>query len=206
MIAVVSESNRMKRITLMGIDPGTLITGYGIIELTDGKSRLITSDAIVNNNLKPMANRLETIYNRLSEVIKKFSPDEIAIETAFYGKNAQSALKLGQARGVVLLVAVKNKKPISEYSPREVKKSVVGNGAASKEQVQYMVKSLLKILPNQSNSPVAPGGAIIALRRTSYPNFFSSSAAFLCASPEITRSSNSRIRVEAGRLKSRFGK
>jgi crossover junction endodeoxyribonuclease RuvC len=141
----VSESSRMKKIILMGIDPGTLITGYGVIELIDGKFRLITSDAIVNNNLKPMANRLETIYNRLNEAIKKFSPDEIAIETAFYGKNAQSALKLGQARGVALLVAVKNKKPISEYSPREVKKSVVGNGAASKEQVQYMVKSILKM-------------------------------------------------------------
>jgi crossover junction endodeoxyribonuclease RuvC len=141
----VSESSRTKKIILMGIDPGTLITGYGVIELIDGKSQLITSDAIVNNNLKPMANRLETIYNKLNEVIRKFSPDEIAIETAFYGKNAQSALKLGQARGVALLVAVKNKKTISEYSPREVKKSVVGNGAASKEQVQYMVKSLLKM-------------------------------------------------------------
>lgn len=130
---------------LMGIDPGTLITGYGVIEFSDGRSRLLAFDAIVNNSLKPMAVRLETIYNKLSEVIKKFSPDEIAIETAFYGKNAQSALKLGQARGVALLAAVKNKRPIAEYSPREVKKSVVGNGAASKEQVQYMVKSLLKM-------------------------------------------------------------
>ena len=145
MNAFVMESSRIKRIRLLGIDPGTLITGYGVIELKDGKCRLITSDAIVNKSLIPMATRLETIYNRLSEAIKKFSPDEVAIETAFYGKNAQSALKLGQARGVSLLAAVKNKKPISEYSPREVKKSVVGNGAASKEQVQYMVKSLLKI-------------------------------------------------------------
>jgi crossover junction endodeoxyribonuclease RuvC len=129
----------------MGIDPGTLITGYGIIEFAGDKTRLIVSDAIINKNQKPMAMRLEAIYNKLSEVIKSFSPDEIAIETAFYGKNAQSALKLGQARGVALLAAVKNKKSITEYSPREVKKSVVGNGAASKEQVQYMVKSLLKM-------------------------------------------------------------
>lgn len=139
------KPQQINKLILMGIDPGTLITGYGVIEFSDGRSRLLAFDAIVNNSLKPMAIRLETIYNKLSEVIRKFSPDEIAIETAFYGKNAQSALKLGQARGVALLAAVKNKRPISEYSPREVKKSVVGNGAASKEQVQYMVKSLLKM-------------------------------------------------------------
>lgn len=141
----MSKSQQLNKLILMGIDPGTLITGYGVIEFSDGRSRLLAFDAIVNNSLKPMAIRLETIYNKLSEVIKKFSPDEIAIETAFYGKNAQSALKLGQARGIALLAAVKNKRPIAEYSPREVKKSVVGYGAASKEQVQYMVKSLLKM-------------------------------------------------------------
>ncbi len=129
----------------MGIDPGTLVTGYGFIEISDSKLQLITCDAVENKNKINMSARLEAIFNKLNKVIKKYLPDEIAIETAFYGKNAQSALKLGQARGVAMLTAILNKTPLTEYSPREVKKSVVGNGAASKEQVQYMVKSLLKL-------------------------------------------------------------
>ncbi len=129
----------------MGIDPGTMITGYGIIESQNGRLKILACDAIVNTNKTEMPNRLSDIFVALNKVIKKFSPNEIAIETAFYGKNAQSALKLGQARGIAMLAATLNNIPITEYSPREVKKSVVGNGAASKEQVQYMVKSILRM-------------------------------------------------------------
>ena len=81
----------------------------------------------------------------MDKLIKAHKPDEFAIETAFYGKNVQSAMKIGYARGVSLLAAIHNKIPTSEYSPREVKKSVVGNGAASKQQVSFMIKSLLDI-------------------------------------------------------------
>lgn len=133
-----------KRI-ILGIDPGSLITGFGIIEMKSGKFRLVKCDAIVNKSKTDLPIRLGVIFQTLDSVIKKYKPDEIAIETAFYGKNAQSALKLGQARGVAMLSAVINKVALSEYSPREVKKSVVGNGAASKEQVQYMVKSILNL-------------------------------------------------------------
>lgn len=89
--------------------------------------------------------RLKQIYETLSDVIERFHPDEFAIETAFYGKNAQSALKLGHARGVSMLAAVTREIPTAEYSPREVKKAVVGNGSATKNQVQYMVKNLLSL-------------------------------------------------------------
>ncbi len=89
--------------------------------------------------------RLSRIYRGLAEIIDRYSPDECAIESAFYGKNAQSALKLGHARGVSMLAAVEREIPTTEYSPREVKKAVVGNGSASKVQVQYMVKSLLRL-------------------------------------------------------------
>ncbi|MDP2207927.1 MAG: crossover junction endodeoxyribonuclease RuvC [Bacteroidota bacterium] len=133
-----------KRI-ILGIDPGSLITGFGIIEMNNGKFSLVKCDAIVNNSKTDLPTRLGVIFQTLDSVIKKYKPDEIAIETAFYGKNAQSALKLGQARGVAMLSAVINKIGLSEYSPREVKKAVVGNGAASKDQVQYMVKSILKL-------------------------------------------------------------
>jgi crossover junction endodeoxyribonuclease RuvC len=89
--------------------------------------------------------RVKRIYDRLCEIINQYHPDEFAIETAFYGKNVQSALKIGHARGVSILAAVNYEIPTAEYSPREVKKAVTGNGAASKQQVQFMVKTHLKL-------------------------------------------------------------
>lgn len=130
---------------VLGVDPGTLITGYGVIESTNGQMRLLECDAIQSDSRKAMPDRLRLIFDRLSNIIKRYHPDELALETAFYGRNAQSALKLGHARGVAMLAAVLKQIPTTEYSPREVKKAVVGTGAASKEQVQYMVKSLLRL-------------------------------------------------------------
>ena len=94
---------------------------------------------------KTLPSKLEIIYDDLNRLIKLYKPDEFAIETAFYGKNVQSAMKIGYARGVSILAAVHNKVPASEYSPREIKKSVVGTGAASKEQVNYMIKKILEL-------------------------------------------------------------
>ena len=97
---------------------------------------------------RDIPSRLKIIYEELNNLMKKYKPDEFAIETAFYGKNVQSAMKIGYARGVSILAAVHNEIPTNEYSPREVKKSVVGKGAASKEQVSYMIRSLLNIKAN----------------------------------------------------------
>lgn len=130
---------------VFGVDPGTLITGYGIIEADQRSLRLLACDAIRNEGRSPLAARLKIIYDRLGEMIDHYRPDEFAIETAFYGKNAQAALKLGHARGVAMLAAVMRDVPVREYSPREVKKAVVGNGTASKDQVQYMVKTILHL-------------------------------------------------------------
>ncbi len=130
---------------ILGVDPGTLITGYGVIEQKNGKFRLIECNVVKNRSDRSMPLRLKAIYATLVDVINRHHPDEFAIETAFYGKNAQSALKIGHARGVSILAAVNHEIPTTEYSPREVKKAVVGNGAASKEQVQYMVKSILQL-------------------------------------------------------------
>src|SRR5713101_331236 len=130
---------------ILGVDPGTLITGYGVIESRNGKVSILECDAIRNRSAQSMPLRLKLIFERLSSVIDHYHPDEFAIETAFYGKNAQSALKLGHARGVAMLAAVSREIPTREYSPREVKKAIVGNGTASKEQVQYMVRVLLKL-------------------------------------------------------------
>ncbi|OGU55665.1 MAG: crossover junction endodeoxyribonuclease RuvC [Ignavibacteria bacterium RBG_13_36_8] len=128
---------------ILGVDPGTITTGYGIIQYERDGFLHIASGIILTPAVKELAPRLEVIYDELDKLIKKYKPEEFSIETAFYGKNVQSAMKIGYARGVSLLVAVHNNLPCKEYSPREIKKSVVGNGAASKEQVQFMIKKLI---------------------------------------------------------------
>jgi crossover junction endodeoxyribonuclease RuvC len=130
---------------ILGIDPGSIITGYGVIEVADGTVRLLEYNVVRNRSSHSMPLRLKAIYSSLCDVIERTHPDELAIETAFYGKNAQSALKIGHARGVSILAAVNHELPTREYSPREVKKAVVGNGGASKEQVQFMVRRLLQL-------------------------------------------------------------
>lgn len=130
---------------ILGVDPGTLFTGYAVIEGNLSRVKIIECDVIKNPSANSLPLRLKHIYDTLVEVIDRNIPDEFAIETAFYGKNIQSTLKLGHARGVSILAAVNKQIPTTEYSPREVKKSVVGNGNASKEQVRYMICQILKL-------------------------------------------------------------
>jgi crossover junction endodeoxyribonuclease RuvC len=130
---------------ILGVDPGTLITGYGVIETRRGAWIMLACGAVKNSPQQSMPVRLKIIYDSLCRVIEQYHPDEFAIETAFYGKNAQSALKIGHARGVAILAAVNFQIPTAEYAPREIKKSMTGNGAASKQQVPFMVKSQLHL-------------------------------------------------------------
>ncbi len=136
-------TNHHSSIIVLGIDPGTLVTGYGIVERRGSTLKLLSSGVIRNSPDSSMPVRLKRIYSALQSLISTFHPDEFAIESAFYGKNAQSALKLGHARGVSILAAVEQEIPTSEYSPREVKKAVVGKGTASKNAVKFMVQSIL---------------------------------------------------------------
>jgi crossover junction endodeoxyribonuclease RuvC len=130
---------------ILGVDPGTLFTGYAVIDSSSGRLKVLDCNVIKNPSTNSLPFRLKLIYDTLVKVINKFKPDEFAIETAYYGKNVQSTLKLGHARGVSILAAVNKQIPTTEYSPREVKKSVVGVGSASKEQVKYMVCQILGI-------------------------------------------------------------
>jgi crossover junction endodeoxyribonuclease RuvC len=130
---------------ILGVDPGTLFTGYAVIGNEGGKMGLIECNVIKNPSTNSLPLRLKHIYDSLVKVIEEYKPDEFAIETAYYGKNIQSTLKLGHARGVSILAAVNKQIPTAEYSPREIKKSVVGIGSASKEQVRFMVCRILKI-------------------------------------------------------------
>jgi crossover junction endodeoxyribonuclease RuvC len=177
---------------ILGVDPGTLITGFGIIENRSGKTKILASGTIKNNGQLPLPQRLKRIFEKLSEITEKYQPEEYAIETAFYGKNAQSALKLGHARGVVMLAAVIREIPTHEYSPREVKKAIVGNGAAAKEQVQFMVKSLLNIkqVPKEYDVTDALAVALCHLQRRQSPSkhVFTNWKAFLTAHPEKVKS------------------
>jgi crossover junction endodeoxyribonuclease RuvC len=133
------------RVIVLGLDPGTLATGYGVVARRGGHLTLVDCGSIRNDAASPMTLRLRRIHGGIIEVIDRHRPDEFAIESAFYGKNAQSALKLGHARGVAMLAAVERGLAVTEYSPREVKKSVAGKGTASKEQVRFMVRSILSL-------------------------------------------------------------
>ena len=136
---------------ILGVDPGTLFTGYAVISGVNENLSVLECDVIKIPPVNKFPIRLKQIYDAHVSVIDEYNPDEFAIETAFYSKNVQSTLKLGHARGVSILAAVNKQIPTTEYSPKEVKQSVVGTGAASKEQVRYMVCKIFKIksLPKQ---------------------------------------------------------
>jgi crossover junction endodeoxyribonuclease RuvC len=148
---------------VLGLDPGTLVTGYGIVAHSGGVVKLVACGTIRNNPGSPMDTRLQRIFGELSALIARHHPGEFAIESAFYGKNAQSALKLGHARGVSILAAAESGLVTAEYSPREVKKAIVGTGTASKEQVRFMVRSLLHLDSRPSVSLDASDALAIAL-------------------------------------------
>lgn len=130
---------------ILGVDPGSVRTGFGIIKSDKNRLTLIDSGALTFRSDQPMHQRLQKIYAGISKKIDLHKPVALAIETAFFGKNVQSALKLGYARGVAIVAAANAGLDIYEYSPREVKKSVTGNGAAAKEQVAFMVKTILSL-------------------------------------------------------------
>ncbi len=128
---------------IFGVDPGTNITGFGVIKQTGNNFALVKNGLIKLHSKKSLSEKLVIIYDEIKDLLNLYKPDEFAIETAFYGKNVQSAMKIGYARGAAILAAAHCKIPMSEYSPREIKKSIVGRGAASKEQVLFMIKTLL---------------------------------------------------------------
>jgi crossover junction endodeoxyribonuclease RuvC len=132
-------------IRILGIDPGLGVTGYGVVEKQGSALAYVASGRIVSNDKEALAERLATILAGLREVIESFSPIEVAVEKVFVNVNPSSTLLLGQARGAAICAAVLARLPVSEYTALQVKQSVVGQGHARKEQVQEMVKRLLKL-------------------------------------------------------------
>lgn len=143
---------------ILGIDPGSRITGYGVIARKQGKLVYLGSGCIrVKSDV--MADRLAQIFTGVGEVIRQFTPQQFAIEQVFMAKNPDSALKLGQARGAAIVAATQADLPVAEYSARQIKQAVVGKGSAEKTQVQHMVKHLLN-LPGTPQADAADALAV----------------------------------------------
>jgi crossover junction endodeoxyribonuclease RuvC len=133
---------------ILGIDPGSRTTGFGVIDCQGNQLRYLDSGCIraaTGNKKVALADRLKIIFDGISEVVTTYNPDEVAIEQVFLAKNVDSALKLGHARGAAMVAAVLHAVEVFEYSAREIKNAVVGTGRADKSQVQHMVTSLLKL-------------------------------------------------------------
>tara|TARA_Y100001954_G_C15736447_1_gene566093 strand:- start:394 stop:945 length:552 start_codon:yes stop_codon:yes gene_type:complete len=130
---------------ILGIDPGTNITGYGIVKKSKSKIDFLCFDVILLNKITKHNLKLEKIFNKTLQIIETFSPDEVAIEAPFLSKNVQSMLKLGRAQGAAILATTIKKKPITEYAPKKIKLAITGRGQASKEQVAGMLANMLSI-------------------------------------------------------------
>ena len=129
---------------ILGIDPGSRITGYGLINVVGSRQEYVASGCIrIKGDELP--ERLQQVYAGVTEIIEHYCPQEMAIEQVFMARNADSALKLGQARGVAIVAGVNQGLPVAEYAARKVKQAVVGKGSADKSQVQHMVTSILKL-------------------------------------------------------------
>lgn len=135
---------------ILGVDPGSRLTGYGIIEQRGNLLAFVACGVIRAEKAKTMPERLLLIHRGLDEVIACHQPQQAAVEDIFTAVNPRSALKLGQARGVIILTLCRHGLPVAEYTPRMVKQAVAGYGQASKEQVQQMVRALLKLNANPS--------------------------------------------------------
>ena len=177
----------------MGVDPGSRIAGYGVI-LIDGNKEEIVEYGVLNlESSKSHQVRLKQIYDRLTQVIVRCKPDEGAIEMPVYGRNPQSLLKLGRAQSAAMLALLNMQIPVTEYTPKEIKRSVTGNGNAAKEQVWYMVRSILKIKDDQPKLGLDASDALaVALchahragksKKESYKDW----SAFVKANPKRTR-------------------
>lgn len=143
---------------ILGIDPGSRITGFGIIERVEGRLAYVESGCIRAGD-GDFAGRLKTIYDGLREIVETYQPNYVAIEQVFMHRNPDSAIKLGQARGAAICAVMSLGLTVSEYTPAEIKQATVGKGNASKEQVQHMVKSLLK-LPGTPQADAADALAV----------------------------------------------
>jgi crossover junction endodeoxyribonuclease RuvC len=152
----------VKERIILGIDPGTMVMGYSLILQKDKQLSLLRMGVLKLKQYDNQALKLKKIFERVLEIIEEYHPDELAIEAPFFGKNVQSMLKLGRAQGVAMAAALYRDIPIFEYSPRKIKQSITGNGAASKEQVALMLQKIIQFeqLPEFLDATDATAAAV----------------------------------------------
>lgn len=146
---------------VLGVDPGTAATGYGVVDrASDGALRLIECGVVRPRAGTPLPDRLDTIFEGMGELIERHRPDVVAVETVFVQRNARSALVLGHARGVILLAAARAGLPVAEYPPALIKKAITGAGAATKPRIQLMVAHILRLRTPPAPNDAADGVAV----------------------------------------------
>jgi crossover junction endodeoxyribonuclease RuvC len=157
---------------VLGIDPGTIVAGYGLVDDADGDPTMVTYGIIKSSSRISLSERLSNLYKGLSEVVKRYKPDVVAVETPFVSNNVSSALAIGRAQAVAMLVAANKNIPVYEYAPAKVKQRVTSYGASTKEQVQQTVKLLLNLpeLPQPSDAADALAVALCHLSETHLNN------------------------------------
>lgn len=137
------QQRAKETVIILGIDPGLANTGWGVIELTGSKKRPVAYGCIATEPTVEIATRLKHIHDEISLVIERYRPSELSIEAVYFGSNAKSALATGQARGAALVAVAARQLKVGEYSPTQIKQVIVGTGRAGKNQIQYMVKTML---------------------------------------------------------------
>jgi len=166
---VADPGNKALPRIILGIDPGTMATGWGVVQVIGNALRHMGHGTIHSSSAEPQARRMRRIYAELSKVVREFHPDGVSLEKVFFAQNVQSALKLGQARGIALLAAAEQDVEVHEYSAVEIKSAVVGYGHATKQQVQMMIGSLLKVSgPVPADAADALAAAICHLNRQAF--------------------------------------
>lgn len=135
----------MKNNIILGIDPGTIVMGYAIMDTSSGLPEMLLMDVLKLASTKDAYERLQKIHTKVCQLIADHKPSTFAIEAPFFGKNVQSMLKLGRAQGVAIAAAMQSGLPVTEYSPKKIKQSITGNGNADKDQVWKMLQQILKI-------------------------------------------------------------
>lgn len=154
------ESVEQSKRIIMGIDPGTNRTGYGILEVEGRKLRAVVIGDIDLHKLTDPYEKLAYIFNRVGALIDEYRPNEVALESPFFGENVQSMLKLGRAQGVAMAAALSRGLPVSEYAPRRIKQSITGRGSAAKEQVAAILQSMLGITYDPKRLDATDGMAV----------------------------------------------
>lgn len=178
---------------ILGIDPGSRLTGYGVIK-QQGKQLFYLGSGVIRTEVDDLPTRLQRIYAGVTEIVTQFQPDMFAIEQVFMAKNADSALKLGQARGVAIVAATNQQLPVFEYAARLVKQTVVGIGSADKKQVQHMVTKIL----NLSATPQADAADALAIAITH--------AHTMQHALQVAQTSQSKLTGNAALLRTRYSR